>query len=175
MAEVSTLARPYARAAFEHAAEHQSLDSWLEALQLAAAIAQDPLVHDLLTNPELTLEQQLALFESDSFDAAFNALLKVMAENDRLLLLPEVARLFADLKKAHEARIDVELTSAVPLDDETRAMYAQRLEKRLGRQVDIHNHVDPSVLGGVIIKAGDLVIDGSLKAKIAKLAETLAS
>ena len=175
MAEISTLARPYARAAFEHAAEQKCLDSWLESLQLAAGIAQDPRVHDLLTNPELTLEQKLALFASESFDSAFNALLKVMAENDRLLLLPEVARLFADLKKTHEARIDVELTSAVPLDDETKAMYAQRLQQRLGRQVDIHNHIDPSVLGGVIIKAGDFVVDGSLKAKIAKMAETLAS
>ncbi|RMH47627.1 MAG: F0F1 ATP synthase subunit delta [Gammaproteobacteria bacterium] len=175
MAELATLARPYARAAFDHAREAGVLEAWSEALALAAAIAQDSEVHNLLTNPELTTEEQLALFEHPAFDDAFRAFLRVMAEKGRLLLLPKVAELFVQYKKAWESKVDVELISAVPLDDELQKQFAERLANKLGKQVDIHNHVNPEILGGAIIKAGDLVIDGSLRAKIAKMAETLAS
>jgi len=178
MVELNTLARPYARAAFEFALDGKDLDGWLSLLNLAAEIAADPQVNDLLTNPTIADEQTLSLFMAvggKSFEGHFAHFLSLLCENKRLTVLPDILNLFLQLKAHHERTVDVELTSAIALNEAQQEIFAKKLKAKLGRNVTLHNTIDASLIGGVIVKAEDLVIDGSVRGKIAKLADTLAS
>lgn len=178
MAELSTLARPYAKAAFEHAAAGDALEAWSRALGLLALLVEDARVSARLRSPALAREQRAQLLVDlcgDELDTPVRNFLQVLAANDRLLLLPEIFRQFQALKADHQRLVEVEVTSAAPLDEAQRSRLAEALVKRLGRDVRIEVEVDPDLIGGAIIRAGDTVIDGSLRGRLNKLADALLS
>ncbi|MFF7707286.1 F0F1 ATP synthase subunit delta [Pseudomonas sp. NPDC007930] len=178
MAELTTLARPYAKAAFEHAQAHQQLANWSAMLGLAAAVSQDDTMQRLLKAPRLTSAEKAAAFIEvcgEQFDAQAQNFIHVAAENERLLLLPEISALFDLYKAEQEKSVDVDVTSAFALDQEQQDKLAKVLSARLGREVRLHTAEDSTLIGGVVIRAGDLVIDGSVRGKLAQLAEALKS
>ena len=178
MAELTTLARPYAKAAFEHAQAHQQLASWSAMLGLAAAVSQDDTMQRVLKTPRLTSTDKATTFVEvcgDKFDAQVRNFLNIVSENNRMELLPEIADMFELYKAEQEQSVDVDVTSAFALSDEQQDKLAKVLSARLGREVRLHAAEDASLIGGVVIRAGDLVIDGSVRGKLAKLAEALKS
>ncbi len=178
MAELSTTARPYAKAAFEHALASSALAEWSKMLNTAAAVAQQAGVQKVLSSPALTTAQQAQAFIDicgDTFNAGGENFIKILAENKRLSLLPTISELFEAQKAIQEKTVDVELTTAFALDTASEQRLAEVLTKKLARQVNVHSHVDAQLIGGVVIRAGDLVIDGSVRGRLAKLAEALNS
>ncbi len=178
MAELTTLARPYAKAAFEFAQSQNKLTEWSAMLGLASAVSVDETVQQVLRVPRMTGEAKANTFIEvcgDKLDAKVQNFLHLLAENDRLLLLPEITELFELLKAEQEKSVDVEVTSAFALNNEQKDKLAKVLSARLSREVRLHATEDSSLIGGVVIRAGDLVIDGSVRGKIAKLAEALKS
>lgn len=178
MAELNTVARPYTKAAFGYAVEQGSLDQWANMLSVSAAVVADATVVQVLGTPALTAEQKaatlIALLE-DELDQAGKNFISLLADNGRLALLPEIAEQFRKLKAAQEASIEVDLTTAYELADEQQQKLAQALSTKLGREVAVTAQVDKSILGGVIVRTDDLVIDGSVRARLAKLAEAMNS
>lgn len=176
MAELSTLARPYAKAAFEYAGAEGDLGAWQSELELIAAVSQDPAVEALLTDPSRTTDAQADAFVrvcGEALGASRQRFVRVLAENRRLALAPQILAQFTELKALREQSVDVEMISAFEVPDATRDQVAAALSKRLDRQVHISTETDSSLLGGVLIRAGDLVIDGSVRGRLNKLAETL--
>ncbi|GGC10710.1 ATP synthase subunit delta [Marinobacterium zhoushanense] len=178
MAELNTVARPYTKAAFEYALEKGNLDQWSAMLSTAAQVVQDSTMAHVLTNPALTYQQKAEVLISvceEQMDDAGKNFTVLLAENQRLALLPEIALQFARLKAAQEKKVDVDLTTAFPLDDAQQQKLAQALSTKLGREVKLTSQVDKSILGGVVVRSDDLVIDGSIRARLAKLAEAMNS
>jgi F-type H+-transporting ATPase subunit delta len=178
MAELSTLARPYARAAFEYARDSQQLSLWAEQLSTVAAVAADQRLKRVLSDPAQTAEQQAKILSDvcgDALGAQVSNFIGVLAVNKRLSLLPEIYSLFAQYKANHEKTVDVEVISAFDLADATRDKLAAVLGKKLEREVKVRTSTDRNLLGGVLIRAGDLVIDGSIRGRLTKLAATMNS
>lgn len=178
MAELSTLARPYAKAAFEYARDSQQLSQWAEQLAVAASVAADRTVKAALNDPSLTAEQQaktLGDLCGDALTAHGRNFIGVLAANKRLGLLPEIYTLFAQYKANREKTVDVEVVSAFDLADEARDKLSAALGKKLERQVNVRTSTDRNLLGGVLIRAGDLVIDGSIRGRLNKLAAAMNS
>lgn len=177
MAEKSTIARPYAKAAFEQASAHKAFDRWSQALGAAAQVVADDRVATLLTNPRVTAEQLIDFIKEvtgKALDEQATNFLRTLAENRRLGLLPEIAAMYEELRAAAENIADVQVVSALPLDEAQRQKLAAALRKRLQREVRLHVDVDASLIGGAIARAGDLVIDGSLKARLERLTSAVA-
>ena len=176
MADRRTIARPYARAAFEEARKNGGLAPWSEALQAAAIVVKDPRVASLLDNPRVTPEQLAGLVDGiaaaplGEHGANF---VRTLADNRRLGYLPEIAELFDTLKDDAEGVADVTVTSAATLDEAQRARIAASLEQRLKRKVRLHCAVDPQLIGGAVLRSGDLVIDGSLRTRLDRIAYEL--
>ncbi len=178
MAELSTLARPYARAAFEYAAGADQLQGWSQNLALAAAVVQQPAVAQMLASPSYTGEQQastLVALCGDDLTQPQQNFFAVLAENGRLPLLANIAEVFEGLKAQREKAVDVEVISAVELDAEQQKKLSEALTAKLERKVNLQASVDTGLLGGALIRAGDTVIDGSIRGRLAKLAESLNS
>lgn len=178
MAELTTVARPYAKAAYAVAQTENALADWSAMLTFGAAVAADKNMKTVLDHPSLTSEKKAETFidvcEGKLSDSGKN-FISVLAENNRLTLLPEIAALF-ELFKAHQERsVDVEVESAFELSAEQQDKLAQALTKKLDRKVNISSSTNPEILGGVIIRAEDLVIDASVRGKLAKLAEAIRS
>jgi F-type H+-transporting ATPase subunit delta len=176
MADKSTIARPYAKAAFEEARDRQRLGPWSEALRTGAAVVADPRVGSLLDNPRVTPQELAALvvaIAGSELDEEGRNFVHTLADNGRLALLPEISARFDELKSEAEGIIDVTVTSAAPLDDAQRRQLAQALERRLGRQVRMQCATDPALIGGAVLRAGDLVIDGSLRSRLDRIAYAL--
>ncbi|WP_045856365.1 F0F1 ATP synthase subunit delta [Teredinibacter purpureus] len=176
MAELTTLARPYAKAAFEAARNAKALTEWSEALTLAANVTGQDKVKSLLSSPNLTAEQKSAsLVElcGDTLNDAQQNFISVLAENGRLSLLPQVQQLFELYKANQEKAVDVDIQSAFEMTSEIEEKLAKTLTAKLDRKVTLQTSVDKSLLGGAIIRAGDTVIDGSVRGKLAKLAEAM--
>lgn len=176
MADRLTIARPYARAAFEEARERQRLAPWSEALQIAAEVVKDARVATLLGNPRVTPEElaQLVIgIAGPKFGEAGANFVRTLAANHRLGYLPEICALFANLKDDAEGVADVTVTSAAALDEARRQQIAAALERRLKRKVRLHCAVDPTLIGGAVLRAGDLVIDGSLRTRLDRIAYEL--
>ncbi len=176
MAEQLTIARPYARAAFEEARADQRLGPWSEALHVAAEVVRDSRVAALLGNPRVTAEQlaQLVIdIAGPKLGAHGENFVRTLAANHRLGYLPEVATLFDTLKDAAEGVADVTVTSAATLDEAQQRTLAAALEKRLKRQVRLHCQLDPALIGGAVLRSGDLVIDGSLRTRLERIAYQL--
>jgi F-type H+-transporting ATPase subunit delta len=178
MAEPTTLARPYAKAAFEYALAANKLQPWDEALKLSAAIAVQEKVSKALSSSALSAEQKaLAFIEvcGDQMDGKIKNFIHTLASNKRLALLPYIKDLFAKMKAQQEKAIEVEVTAAYELSVDLVNKLAQALCAKLNRSVNVQSSVDKSLLGGVIIHAGDMVIDGSIRGRLAKLAEAMKS
>jgi F-type H+-transporting ATPase subunit delta len=172
----TTLARPYARAAFELADKAGSADHWSHALGLAAAVAGDSGAAALIGSPKVDSERLLGLFGDvlgDAMDAPVRGFLNVLMHYRRLPLLPEIAAQFEMLRRASEDRIKVRVTSAVEMDDSQRSKLADRLKQRFGSDIDMENDVDPDLIGGVIVRAGDKVIDASVRGRLQQLGRQL--
>jgi F-type H+-transporting ATPase subunit delta len=176
MAEKATIARPYAKAAFEFAQEHKSFDLWSTLLATGSAVVSDPRVAKLLTNPRVKPEDLVELIAeaaAGSLDEHGRNFLLTLAQNRRLGLLPQIAEQFEALRAEIENVADVRIISAVPLNEEQQRRFASALKTRLKRDVRLHCEVDPSLVGGAIVRAGDFVIDGSLRARLERLASAM--
>ena len=173
MAEKATIARPYAKAAFESARSHNAFDRWSKVLATASSVVQDERVARLLSSP-LVLPAQLSgligEIVGNGLDEHSRNFLATLAGNRRLALLPEIATMFEALRAEAENTADVHVVSAVQLNDAQKQRLAAALKKRLKREVRLHCEVDESLIGGAIVRAGDFVIDGSLKARLDRLA-----
>lgn len=178
MAELTTLARPYAKAVFAEAQEKSALDAWSSDLATLAAFAADADMAKVLVHPSLTAQQQAqALIDvcGDKLNDAAKNLVAVLAENKRLPLLPEIAALYEEFKAQLQNTVDVVVTSAFELSSEQAEKLAQALKAKLQCDVRMTSEIDESLIGGAIIRAGDLVIDGSVTGKLSKLAEAMKS
>lgn len=176
MAEKATIARPYAKAAFEYARQHQSFDRWSQVLATAAAVVSDQRVANLLTNPRVKPEDLVALIADvcgGALDEHGRNFLLTSATNRRLGLLPHIAEIFETLRAETENVLDVQLVSAVQLDEAQRQRMSDALKKRFNREIRLHCAIDPSLIGGAIVRAGDFVIDGSIKARLERLASAV--
>ena len=178
MAELTSLARPYARAAFESARDSNQLDQWSEALNLLAAVTADPDMIRVLKHPGLTAGQKVEVIsdvcEGRLPDSVRN-FITTMADNRRLTLLPAIAELFSDYRHDYERSVEVQLTTAFEMDAEQQDKLSQALARKLDRKISISSRVDRSIIGGVVIEAGDLVIDASVRGKLAKLANSIST
>ena len=176
MADRSSIARPYARAAFAEARANKRLAPWSDALVTGAKVVQDERVQPLLDHPRVTPAQLAQLvFEiaGDSLGEHGNNFVKTLAENHRLGYLPEIALIFNELKDAEEGVVDVTVTSAAPLDQQQQLALSEALARKLKRQVRLHCQTDSTLIGGAVLRAGDLVIDGSLRTRLDRLANEL--
>ena len=176
MAERLTIARPYARAAFAEAQADGRLQAWSQALQVAAQVVRDPRVETLLGNPHVTpeeLSQLLIGIAGEGLGAHGENFVRTLAANRRLAYLPEIATQFDTLKAAAQGVADVTVTSAAPLNATQQQRLAGALQKRLKRNVRLHCEVDPQLIGGAVLRAGDLVIDGSLRTRLERIAYAL--
>ena len=177
MAEKATIARPYAKAAFESTRAHNAFDRWSTVLATASSVVQDERVARLLGSPSVTPEQLSGLvgeIVGGKLDEQSRNFLATLAGNRRLALLPEIATMFEALRAEAENTADVQVISAVQLNDAQKQRLAAALKKRLKRDVRLHCEVDESLIGGAIVRAGDFVIDGSLKARLDRMAVEMA-
>jgi F-type H+-transporting ATPase subunit delta len=176
MADKSTIARPYARAAFEEARALKRLEPWSEALEVAAKVVADPRVAALLGNPRVTPDELAELVSSiaaPKLGEEGGNFVRTLAANRRLAVLPEIAALFDELKDAAEGVADVTVTSAAPLAAGQQKALSAALEQRLQRSVRLHCVTDPALIGGAVVRSGDLVIDGSLRTRLERIAYEL--
>lgn len=174
MSQALTLARPYARAAFALARDNGAFVPWSNALAFAARVAADPRVAPLLGSPKLTDADAVALLAIDGASDQLRSFLALLADNRRLALLPEMAGLFEELRAEAERVVKARVTSATELGEGDLAGIKAALKKRFGREVELETAVDASLIGGAVIDAGDVVIDGSLKGKLGRLQSALA-
>lgn len=177
MSDMTTIARPYAKAAFDFAVEKGQLDQWGQMLSFAAEVANNEQIHELLTS-STSADKLAEIFVAvcgEQVDEFGQNLIKVMAENGRLEALPDVCAEFLLLKQEHEKEITVEVTSATELSEQQKADISSKLETRLERKVQLNCSVDEALLGGVIIRAGDLVIDNSARGRLSRLSDALQS
>lgn len=176
MAESATVARPYARAAFEFAQGAKALARWSDLLDAAAMVVRDERVGALLGNPRVTalaLAGFVLEIAGGQADEHCRNFVQLLAQNQRLALLPEIAAQFALLRAEVENTVDVEIVSAIELSPADTEKFTRALTRRLNRIVRLHPSVDPGLIGGAIVRAGDLVLDGSLRGKLERLGESM--
>ena len=183
MADNNTIARPYAQAVFELANEHGTLADWGSALETAGELLADGQVADFLSDPALNNDKRLEFLTGLFGKAGAKTLagkdekgtnfLKLLLENRRVAVLPEIAEHFEVLKARIENTVDVVVKSASKLSAEQQKAMASALEKRLGRSINLETEIDENLIGGAVITAGDVVIDGSLRARLEGLSNAL--
>jgi F-type H+-transporting ATPase subunit delta len=182
MADVSTVARPYAKALFDLATAQRKLAAWSDALGAAAAVVSDEAAERALANPALDDRTRVELVASVA--AAIKGgellsagegknLLSLLAENNRLAALPEIAAQFDALKAQAENKVNVTVTAAIPVDGALADKIKTALQQKLGRAVELTLEVDASLIGGAIIRADDMVIDGSVRTRLQQLTDKL--
>ena len=178
MAETTTLARPYAKAAFEVASQDNALQNWSDLLSLLSSVARQPAVNSVLRDPSLSSGQIATSFESicsEEIDSKGKNFIRLLAENKHLVLLSEIAELYEALKAERERSLEVEITSAFKISSGIAEKLAVSLKKRLEREINLTTSVDESLVGGEVIRAGDMVIDSSVRGKLTKLVESINS
>lgn len=176
MAEIITVARPYAEAVFSLASEQKRLDAWLEALVWLAAMVNNPDVAQVVTNPKHTAQEIEALMLDvlgTRGDEAVKRFIATLTENNRLMLLPEIAKQFEALKSKAEGVIEGVVQTAFALSDADVADLTARLTARYGKTVRLDMQVEPELIGGVRVLIGDDVIDASVRGKLSQLAASL--
>lgn len=173
--ETTTLARPYARAAFEVAHDTGSLDAWSRSLAFATAVATDPRVTRLGNDPRVMPAQLIALHLPGGLeaDAPFARFLAEMAEQRRLALLPEVAAMYESFKRESQSQLLVKVTSALALDDTQSERLKASLKRRFKREIELETRVDAALLAGAVIDTGSEVIDGSVRGSLQRLSGVL--
>lgn len=175
MSQAITLARPYARAAFEVARASGATAEWSQALAFAAAVATDSRVAELVSDPRVQAEQLVALHlpQGTAADAPFGHFLAELAAHRRLALLPEIAALYETYKRESESQLLVKVTSAMALDAAQTEQLKASLKRRFKRDIELETRVDASLLAGVVIDTGSEVIDGSARGRLDRLASVL--
>lgn len=178
MSEITTAARPYAKAVFELANGAKNYEQWDNTLAFLSAVAADEQVRPLLTTPALRAQERgeafLKVCEGNVDEQGAN-FVRVLAENGRLPLLPAIAELYQELSGEAQNIVDVTVRSAFELSDEQSETIKKALSEKLGKSVTINAELDESLVGGIVIRAGDLVMDGSVKNRINQLANQLLS
>jgi F-type H+-transporting ATPase subunit delta len=176
MTEFSTIARPYAEAAFKRALETDQIDQWSDQLAVLSAMVSDSQMREVLDDATQRVEDRVGLV----FDVCPDELIdevknfvNILAENDRLTVLPEIESNYNAIKVDHNGMIDVEVVSAYAVSESQEQLLVKALEKRLGKKINISSREDADLIGGVIIKAGDLVIDGSIRGKLGQMTTEL--
>jgi len=176
MSELSTLARPYAEAAFKRAKEVGAAGVWSDSLVFLSTVMQDKELTAVIDNPRFSKEQatqlMLDICQEYIHDEAVN-FLKVLIENDRLKLIPQIAELYEQYKADDEGYINVDVYSAYALTKEEQKQTVATLEKQFNKKVHATVTVDKSLIGGILVKAGDKVIDGSISGQLHQLAKRL--
>ena len=176
MAENVTLARPYAEAAFQLARESNALGPWQQALDRMAAVAADAQMLDCIANPRLQPSQVTTLFldvAGPSLSAEQQNFARLLVDNERLQVLPEIRELYVDLKNGQEGVQEADIASAFPLDDATLKNLVAELEARFKCKIQATVRMAPELIGGVRIAVGDQVIDASVRGKLAAMATAL--
>ena len=174
MAELATIARPYAEATFRAALEKDALGPVAESLALIAAAARDEQMHSLLGNPKVSAQQKKDVFAAvGDLDPLVKNLVGVLIDNHREVLVGLIAEQFEELKHEHEHVLRARITSAQPLSDEQRADIVAALEKRYGKKIEAELDVDPQLLGGARVQVGDQVIHASIRDALAQMAAAL--
>ena len=176
MDETTTVARPYAQAIAELAKAGNNWQGWSKMLALAAQVAGDPQITDLAANPSVpsdTVATVIVAACGDGLDAEAANFVHLLAENKRFAILPAIATLFEALKAEAEGVLEANIATAYPLSDGQMAGLVAKLEARLGRKIEASQHVDPELIGGVVIQVGDEVMDASVRGKLADMATTL--
>jgi F-type H+-transporting ATPase subunit delta len=175
MAEALTIARPYAEAAFKLASDAKSLPQWSTALARLAQVAVSGPAREVIGNPRLSDDQVATVFAdvAGNLDAEQRKFLRVLAANERLAVLPEIAEIFEAQKNAAEGVLDARITSAYPMFEAQVTEVVSSLEKKYGRKVKATVTVDADLIGGVSIRIGDEVIDASVRGKLTQLADAL--
>lgn len=181
MSDFDTIARPYAKAIFELASEEGSLQAWLDSLTKAAAIANDEGMQAMFDRPSMLPSEHVELFLSvysgldgaEKAGAEFKNFIGLLAENGRLPALSAIAAAYEVLKQEADGKVEVQVTSARALTEKQKDEIAKSLAKKLGKEVSITSEIDETLIAGAIIRAGDLVIDGSVLARLGKLSTAL--
>jgi len=176
MAELATIARPYATAAFDFAKQHGQLDQWSQMITFLVAILADSRVQSVLRNPDLTragVESTLLGIAGEKLDGAGRNFLTLLTRNDRLDALPEIQQQFEQLKADQENEVEARVESAFPLSDDQLRTVVQRLEGRTHKKVKAQVSVTPELIGGVRVQIGDDVWDGSVRGQLDALAAAL--
>lgn len=176
MTDFTTAARPYANAVYDTASESNSLDSWGDALSNLAAVISDAQMSDLLERPDLGKAEKGELILKvlgDKLTDKQQNLVRLMAENNRLKLMPDVLAQFEVARAKAENKIEAEVSSAFELSAEQLSELVNTLKNKLGSDVTVTTAIDESLIGGVIIKAGDTIIDASMKSQLDSLALSL--
>jgi len=176
MAELSTLARPYAKAAFEYANEKGAVDQWAGMLSLLAGLSEFDAVAELIRAPDQTpaeKAEQLITICGDGLNAGGANFLRNLADNRRLPLLPQIQIQFNTFQAEQDKTLDVDVIAAQVMDQAQQDRLAAALQQRLERTINIKVSVDPTLIGGAVIRAGDTIIDGSVSGRLARLAEAI--
>jgi len=176
MSDFTTAARPYANAVYDLASEAGSLDSWSDALANLATVVADAQIADMLTSPGLGKEDKGRLVLEvlgDKLDGKQQNLVRLMAENGRLGLMADVRDQFEVARAQAENKVEAEVISAFELSNEQTEQLASTLKNKLGCDITLTTSVDPSLIGGVVVKAGDTIIDASMKSQLDSLALSL--
>ena len=176
MSEIAKAARAYARAAFEVAEAKGQQAKWSEMLAFLAAVAADADMRRLIASPSISRDKLVELVlnvAQGRLSAEGENLVRLLGENARLDILPQVAEEFEQLRRAREGRMDVRVVSARPLSPDEQAKLVDALGKRLGKVITLANEIDESLIGGAIVYAGDLVIDGSMRGRLQGLANAV--
>ena len=177
MLENSTIARPYASAVFELAQETGQAEEWSATLELLGVLASDKNMRQLTTNPKISRQQlQDLVFEvcGDGLSGLGRNLVKILVQAGRLQYAPSIKNQYEQMRAAAEGRVEVEVVAAYALDDQQQAGIAETISERLGKQVNISTSVDESLIGGAVIRAGDSIIDASLRGRLTELRNELA-
>lgn len=178
MSDLTNIARPYAQAVFELARDSNDFVGWGDQLSLLANIAADSNMVELLKNPAFGNDQQISLIldicgEKISADAV--NLIKLLVRNDRVNVLPDIAEVYAEKRAEAESVIEADMITATPIDDIQRQAFSTALQSKLGRSVKLNFEVDEDLIGGAVIRAGDWVVDGSVKAQLEQLVGAVAA
>lgn len=171
MAEKKTLARPYAKAAFQYALSGDDLDKWSLMLHTAAEMVNNNKVHKVVANPSLSKEKRASFFteQKELFDKDFSNFISLISAKNRLLLLPEIYGCYEDLKLSYKKQVNVNITSAIPLEDNQKKQLQGVLAKRTGRELKVSYDCSEDLIGGLVVRMGDLVIDNSVKGQLNKM------
>ena len=178
MSELSNVARPYAQAMFELAKDGSDFAAWGDQLDLLAAIAGDERVCALLKDPSFTSDQQISLLTDlcgDSLSEQGANLVKLLVKNSRVEALPDIAERYAHQRAEAESIIEADMITATDIDADQQQQFATALQAKLGRTVKLSFKVDEALIGGAVIRAGDWVVDGSVKAQLEQLVGALAA
>lgn len=177
MSELTTAARPYAKAVFEMAQDSGTLSEWSAQLSAMSAVVASEESAQLLAHPRISKTQKVDMFADvlgDNLNASGRNLLSTLGENDRFALIPEITSIYEVMKAEAEGAIEAEIISAMEMDAAQQDKITAALQKRLGREVKLVTSIDPSLMGGAIIRAGDLVIDGSIQSRLKAMTTSMA-